>query len=179
MKIVLLRHAETTLNNSGRFCGRTDCDITENGRITTAKLASIEPFLSGFTAMYVSPLKRTKQTLKAIYPNCNYIVDERLTEISLGSWEGLNKNDVCQSDRKAFLKGMYTPPNAEENHEDVVNRIMSFFKEIDNSYDDSDSILCVTHNGVIRTIKQMLKIEEIKTKNSEFIIINSNDLVNL
>lgn len=43
MKIILMRHAETTFNNSGRFCGRTDCDITENGRITTSKLASIEP----------------------------------------------------------------------------------------------------------------------------------------
>lgn len=53
MKVVILRHAETTLNNSGRFCGRTDCDITENGKNTTAKLANIEPFLSGFTAMYV------------------------------------------------------------------------------------------------------------------------------
>lgn len=179
MKIVLLRHAETTLNNSGRFCGRTDCDITENGKITTAKLASIEPFLSGFTAMYVSPLKRTMQTLIAIYSNCDYIVDERLIEISLGSWEGLEKTSVNQSDRKAFLKGLYTPPNAEENHEDVVNRIMSLFKELDNSYDDSEMILCVTHNGVIRTIKQLLKIEDIKTKNSDFIIIDSKELVKL
>ena len=180
MKIVLLRHAETTLNNSGRFCGRTDCDITENGKITTAKLASIEPFLSGFTAMYVSPLKRTMQTLIAIYPNCcDYIVDERLIEISLGSWEGLEKTSVNQSDRKAFLKGLYTPPNAEENHEDVVNRIMSLFKELDSSYDASDIILLVTHNGVIRTVKQLLGMEELKTKNSGFIIIDSKDLFKL
>lgn len=68
--------------------------------------------------MYVSPLKRTVQTLIAIYPSCNYIVDERLTEISIGLWEGLEKASVNQSDRKAFLKGLYTPPNAEENHED-------------------------------------------------------------
>lgn len=74
---------------------------------------------------------------------------------------------------------MYTPPNAEETHEDVVNRIMSLFKELDNSYDDSDSILLVTHNGVIRTVKQLLKLEELKTKNSDFIIIDSNDLVKL
>lgn len=179
MKIVLMRHAETTFNNSGRFCGRTDCDITENGRITTSKLASIEPFLSGFTAMYVSPLKRTVQTLIAIYPSCNYIVDERLTEISIGLWEGLEKASVNQSDRKAFLKGLYTPPNAEENHEDVVNRIMSLFKELDNSYDDSDIILLVTHNGVIRTVKQLLKMDELKTKNSDFIIIDSKDVVDL
>ena len=97
MKIVILRHAETELNNSGKFCGRTDCNITENGKSITAKLANIEPFVSGFKAIYVSPLKRTIQTLKAIYPNCEYIVDERLIEISLGSWEGKNKKSVNQS----------------------------------------------------------------------------------
>jgi probable phosphoglycerate mutase len=179
LKIVLLRHGETELNNSGRFCGRTDCNITENGKNITARLASIEPFLSGFTAMYVSPLKRTAQTLIAIYPNCDYIVDERLIEISLGSWEGLEKTSVNQSDRKDFLKGLYTPPGAEETHEEVVNRIKSFFKYIDNSYDDSNIILCVTHNGVMRTIKQMLKLGDIKTKNSEYIIIDSEDFAKL
>lgn len=179
MKVVLLRHAETVLNNSGRFCGRTDCNITDNGRIITAKLASIEPFVSGFTAMYVSPLKRTAQILSAVYPNCNYIVDERLIEISLGSWEGLEKTAVDQSKRKAFLKGLYTPPNAEETHKDVVYRIISFLKELENTYDKYDTILLVTHNGGIRTIKQLLKIEEVKTKNSDFIIIDSKDLVKL
>lgn len=177
MKVVLLRHAETTLNNSGRFCGRTDCDITENGKITTAKLASVEPFLSGFTAMYVSPLKRTAQTLIAIYPNCDYSVDERLIEISLGSWEGLEKTSVNQSDRKDFIKGLYTPPNAIENYEDVVNRIKSLFKELNKLYDESDRILLVTHNGVMRTIKQLLHIEQIKTKNSDFITIDSKALL--
>lgn len=176
MKVVLLRHAETILNNSGRFCGRTDCDITENGRIITAKLANIEPFVSGFTAIYVSPLKRTLQTLRAIYPNCEYIVDERLIEISLGLWEGLEKTSVNQNDRKAFLKGLYTPPEAEENHEQVVNRILSLFYDLNNSYEDSDTILLVTHNGVLRTVKQLLKMNETKTKNSEFIVIDSKDL---
>ena len=161
------------------FCGRTDCDITKNGGIITAKLAGIEPFISGFTAIYVSPLKRTAQTLKAIYPHCSYIVDERLIEISLGSWEGLEKTSVNQSERKAFLKGLYTPPDAEENHQDVVNRIMSFFKELDGTYNELDTILLVTHNGVIRTIKQLLKMDEVKTKNSEFIVIDSKDLINL
>lgn len=176
MEIVILRHAETVLNNSGLFCGRTDCDITENGKNITAKLAEVEPFLSGFTVIYVSPLKRTEQTLKAIYPHCNYIVDYRLIEISLGDWEGEKKTSVNQNDRKAFRDGLYTPPNAEENHEDVINRIMSFFKELKDTYGESDRILLVTHNGVIRTIKQLLKMNDSKTKNSEFIIVDSKDL---
>lgn len=179
MRIIILRHAETVLNNSGRFCGRTDCDITENGRIITAKLAKVEPFVSGFTAMYVSPLKRTAQTLLAIYPNCKYIVDERLIEISLGSWEGVEKKAVNQNDRKAFLKGLYTPPGAEETYRDVVYRITSFFKELENTYNEYDMILLVTHNGVIRTIKQLIQLKDVKTKNSEYIIIDSKELVML
>lgn len=176
MNIVILRHAETLLNRYGKFCGRINCDITEEGKSETSKLVDIEPFKFGFTAMYVSPLKRTVQTLKAIYPESNYIMDERLIEISLGGWEGLEKNSVNQEYRQAFLKGMYTPPYAMEKHEDVVNRIKSLFKELSETYKDSDSILLVTHNGVIRTIIQLIGREEIKTKNSHFIILDSNDL---
>lgn len=177
MKITFLRHAETTLNNSGKFCGRTDCDITETGRNDAYKLAKIEPFSYGFSGMYVSPLKRTAQTLNAIYPNCNYIVDERLTEISLGTWEGVEKTSVNQEDRKAFIKGMYNPPNSEETHEEVVNRIMSFVQDIDKTYNDTDSVLVTTHGGVIRTIKQVLNMESDKTKNLDFITIDSKDLI--
>ena len=177
MKIVILRHAETELNNSGKFCGRTDCNITENGKSITAKLANIEPFVSGFNAIYVSPLKRTIQTLKAIYPNCEYIVDERLIEISLGSWEGKNKKSVNQMERKNFINGLYTPPNAEESHKEVILRIKSFFEEIDKLYKESDKILLVTHNGVIRTIKQLMGMDKIKTKNSDFFEIDSKYLL--
>ncbi len=174
MKVVILRHAETVLNNSGIFCGRTDCDITDHGRMVTKKLASIEPFVSGFTAIYVSPLKRTVQTLNAIYFNCDYIVDERIIEISLGDWEGLKKDSVDQTKRKAFLKGLYTPPNAEENNTDVFKRIISFFKDLERTYEEDDTILLVSHNGIIRCVKQLLKLEDVK---NNFIIIDSKELL--
>ena len=96
-----------------------------------------------------------------------------LIEISLGEWEGKEKLSVNQSDRKAFLKGKYMPPNAKETHEDVIKRVKSFFIEIINSYDESTTVLLVTSNGVIRTVRQLLKMEEIKINPSEFIVIDS------
>ncbi|MCI8833409.1 MAG: phosphoglycerate mutase family protein [Clostridia bacterium] len=31
LNLTFIRHAETTLNKSGIFCGRTDCDVTLEG----------------------------------------------------------------------------------------------------------------------------------------------------
>ena len=79
-KVILMRHAKTTLNQEGRFAGITDCNITEEG----AKLAK-ESFAytnEDFDYIYVSPLKRTSQTLDAIMPeHIEPIIDDRIIEI--------------------------------------------------------------------------------------------------
>ena len=38
-QILFLRHAETNLNQEGRFCGRMDVEITEEGKKTGRKNA--------------------------------------------------------------------------------------------------------------------------------------------
>ena len=89
-QIIFLRHAETKMNEEGRFCGIIDTDITEEGRRQAEKMR--ETFKKcHFDAMYCSPLKRTKQTLEAIFPNRKFIKEDGFTEIGLGEWEGLKK----------------------------------------------------------------------------------------
>ena len=170
-QIIFLRHAETKMNAEGRFCGIIDTDITEEGRKQAEKMR--ETFKEyHFDAIYCSHLKRTKQTLEAIFQNRKFIKEDGFTEISLGDWEGLKKEDVNQKLRKCFQQGDYVPPHG-ERHQDVEARVKEAIERIFSTYPDNSLILVCTSNGIMRTIKRMynIKIENIMSKNLEFFIV--------
>lgn len=167
-QIIFLRHAETKMNEEGRFCGIIDTDITEEGRRQAEKMR--ETFKKcHFDAMYCSPLKRTKQTLEAIFPNQKFIEEDELTEISLGDWEGLKKENVNQKLRKAFQQGEYAPPHGEK-HEDIEARVKETIERIFATYPDGSVILVCTSNGIMRTIKRIydIKTEKMMSGNLEY-----------
>lgn len=167
-QIIFLRHAETNMNKEGLFCGVIDTDITEEGRKKAEKMK--ETFKTyHFEAIYCSPLKRTKQTLEAIFPNRKFIEEDGFTEISLGDWEGLKKETVNQKLRKSFQQGDYVPPYGEK-HEYVEARVKEAIERIFATYPDNSLILVCTSNGIMRTIKRMyhIKTENIMLKNLEY-----------
>lgn len=168
IQIIFLRHAETKMNEEGRFCGRIDVEITEEGRRQAEQMR--EAFKEyHFDAMYCSPLKRTKQTLEAIFPNRDFIEEDGFIEISLGDWEGLKKENVNQKLRKAFQQGEYTPSHG-ERHEDVEARVRKAIETILATSPDDSLILVCTSNGIMRTIKRMynIKTESIMSENLEY-----------
>lgn len=170
-QMIFLRHAKTRMNKEGRFCGKIDVGITEEGKRQAEKLR--ETFKEyHFDAIYCSPLKRTKQTLEAIFPNQEFIEEDGFTEISLGDWEGKNKENVDQSLRKDFQKGIYTPPYG-ERHEEVEARVRETIERIFATYPDNFLILVCTSNGIMRTIKRMynIKTENIMLKNLEYFML--------
>ena len=170
-QIIFLRHAKTKMNEEGRFCGRIDVGITEEGRNQAKKMRKTFKNYH-FDAIYCSPLKRTKQTLEAIFPNQEFIEEDGFTEISLGDWEGKNKENVDQSLRKDFQKGIYTPPYG-ERHEEVEARVRETIERIFATYPDNSLILVCTSNGIMRTIKRMynIKTENIMLKNLEYFML--------
>ena len=163
-QILFLRHAETNLNQEGRFCGRMDVEITEEGKKQAEKMQ--ETFKEyHFDAIYCSPLKRTKQTLEAIFPNREFTEEDGFTEIGLGDWEGLKKENVNQKLRKAFQQGIYIPPHGEK-HEEVEARVKEAIESIFESYPDGSVILVCTSNGIMRTIKRIYGIQTEKMMSS-------------
>ena len=146
-QIIFLRHAETKKNEEGLFCGVIDTDITEERKKQAEKMR--ETFKEyHFDAIYCSPLKRTKQTLEAIFPNQEFIEEEGFTEISLGDWEGLKKENVNQKLRKDFQQGEYAPPHG-ERHQDVEARVKETIERIFATYPDNSLILVCTSNGIM------------------------------
>lgn len=96
--IYLIRHGETEWNFQGRFQGRLDSVLTNTG---VKQAEAIGRRLAGldlsFDAFITSPLGRTRQTAAIIaglarLPAVQW--DDRLAEVSLGSWDGLTDIDI-------------------------------------------------------------------------------------
>ena len=86
--IYLIRHEEPEMR--GRFIGRTDPPLTAQGcDAAVSKLSALD-----VNAVYVSPLRRARQTAQAIRCAAPHIVLPQLAEIDFGEWEGLAWNEI-------------------------------------------------------------------------------------
>lgn len=96
--IYLLRHGETEWNVAGRFQGRLDSALTGKG-IAQAEACGrrLAEIAGEVDAVFASPLGRARQTMSIIggfgpFPAAQW--DERLAEVSIGSWDGLTQIDI-------------------------------------------------------------------------------------
>ena len=149
MYIIFIRHAESEYNKAGLLTGRIDCNLTSKG-IEDAKLLGTTLNIN-FDVVYCSPLKRTKQTLKAILPNCEPIYDNRIIERSFGILEGMKKIYTKKQITELYNNGSIL--GAESNNE-IDKRVSSFVNEIFKKYHNNENILVITHGGVLNSIKR-------------------------
>ena len=88
MKIYLLRHGETAYNVDHRYQGVTDIPLSPVG-LAALKQADFSP-----KTVYVTPLKRTKQTAEILFPTAEYVPVNDLSEMNFGVFEGRNYKEM-------------------------------------------------------------------------------------
>lgn len=101
LKLVLLRHGESTWNKENRFTGWTDVDLSEKGRQEAqeaGRLLKNEGY--GFDLAFTSVLKRAIRTLWIVMDEMDlmWIPVERswrLNERHYGALQGLNKAETA------------------------------------------------------------------------------------
>jgi 2,3-bisphosphoglycerate-dependent phosphoglycerate mutase len=101
MKLVLLRHGESTWNKENRFTGWTDVDLSEKG-VEEAKKAGQTLKKNGFMfdVAYTSFLKRAVRTLWIVQDEMDLMWipvhnSWRLNERHYGALQGLNKSEMA------------------------------------------------------------------------------------
>ena len=94
--IILCRHGETDWNRQGRYQGRTDVPLNDNGRRQANELAC-RLAREQIDVVYSSTLERAYQTAVAVANEHGLEVrrDPRLDEIDQGSWEGLRRDEIA------------------------------------------------------------------------------------
>lgn len=156
VRIILVRHGETTWNVAGRYQGQEDTPLSPRGIQQGHALAQglknipIDLCIS-------SPLKRSYDTCKycADLHKLPVNTDERLIEINHGAWEGQLAADITARYPTEFNL-WHTQPHlvqmpGGENLEDVRKRARAAFDDYANKYDDK-TILVAAHDAVNKAI---------------------------
>ena len=101
--LILIRHGLTDWNAAGRFQGQYDVPLNEVGHLQAATMGRAVGAMKP-DALYASPLTRTRQTAAALENTTGLqaVVDDRLMEINVGSWEGLTADEVARLDPEFF-----------------------------------------------------------------------------
>jgi broad specificity phosphatase PhoE len=92
-KIILIRHGETPWSITGQHTGLTDISLTENGKKQAAAILPLLP-LSQLKHVFVSPLKRAKETFDLLKLQIPFTLDGDLKEWNYGDYEGLTSAEI-------------------------------------------------------------------------------------
>ncbi len=158
MRFFIVRHGETRWNKEGRFQGQIDTDLSEHGLAQGERVAS---YLSGhpFDAVVSSPLKRALVTGQKIADACGVgtvEIDDRLTEINHGAWEGLLSSEVEASWADVlrrwhrFPDTVLMPGTGGESLRMVQDRSVAAAGDIAEKY--SGDVCLTAHDAVIKVL---------------------------
>jgi len=156
MHLILIRHGETVWNETRKFQGFSDIELSAKGKSQARSLAKS---LAGetLTAIYTSPLLRARQTAEQIarYHDCPVIIDERLKELNQGQLEGLTIEDLKRGYPEFLKKWIQEPASTQlpqgESLEDLEQRAWVAVEQIIKEY-PKGRVAVVAHSFVNLTI---------------------------
>ncbi len=161
MKITFLRHGESELNIKGVYYGQLDPSLTDRGR---KQVVEVREKLGKFRKVYVSPLKRARESASIALGHNEYETDKRIMELHFGLFEGLSYKEIRDGFPIEYDKWVkeginYKYPQG-ENIEDMTNRVVEFVEELKEKGEDA---LVVAHFGVICAVLSYYICENINS----------------
>ena len=130
--LYIIRHGQTELNTKMLMQGRSDHPLNETGLAQAEEAAGrLARMGVKIDKVYSSPLIRALQTAKAIAPEAELVVDNRLIEMDYGPYEGMDLRDPAPEVLEFFKDFVNVPaPEGMEPLPDVVERLGKFIEEI-------------------------------------------------
>jgi len=157
VKIILVRHGKTTWNAEGRYQGKMDIPLNEEGREQARRVGeALKDF--PICAVYSSPLSRCKDTAKEIakHHSLEVKVKEGLKEIDHGEWEGMLASEVEKKYPELLRLWKEKPSKVKmpggESLQDVYDRATAAFREIVREHKDGELIAIVGHDATNKVL---------------------------
>jgi broad specificity phosphatase PhoE len=137
-RLILWRHGRTEWNATGRFQGRLDPPLDQLGRRQALEAAPHLVAAAGLdadTVVVSSDLSRAVVTAEALTSllGVPLLLDERLREHGMGSWEGLTRAEVADSypDQYAdWLAGRPVRGRGGEEPDEVAERALAALADL-------------------------------------------------
>ena len=141
MKIYLIRHGETALQAEKRYQGVTDAPLSGAGRAKLRR-AEIRP-----DRVYVTPLRRTRETAAILFPEAEQVLVPDLREMDFGAFEGRNALEMAHDPAyRCWVEGMCLGrcPGGESKSE-YSDRVCAAFCELMGR--GEETVVIVAHGG--------------------------------
>ena len=141
MQVFLIRHPRPIIGR-GICYGRLDVDCEDPQPIAFG----LRPQIPAGTPVISSPLRRARVLAQALDPCAS--VDERLSEIDFGEWEGRPWDDIDRSALDAWAADVlhFVPPRGESVAQ-LQARALDFAESL-----DLPAVALVTHAGILRAL---------------------------
>ena len=162
-KLLIVRHGQSEWNALGRWQGQADPPLTEVGE-NQAKKATNK--LGLFDSIVASPLQRAKNTASIISEITGVrpvTTEVDLMERDAGPWQGLTRIEI-EKGWPGFLDSGQRPDGYESNR-DLLLRIFAVLRKISESSRISDSILIVSHAGIVHALENLHDQPSMKVPN--------------
>lgn len=156
VRIILIRHGETTWNLEGRYQGQEDTPLSKKG-IAQGKAVGLALKHIPIDAAISGPLSRAFDTCRfaAKHHYLSIRTDERITEISHGKWEGIHADEIKKAYPKEFALWHTRPEQVQmpggESLEDVRKRVREAFDCYAEEY-QGKTVLVAAHDAVNKVI---------------------------
>jgi len=157
-RLILIRHGETDWNREGRLQGGQDIPLNELGRRQATEAAErLRSLVPGFAGLdfICSPMQRARETMDILRAKLElapgaYRTDDRLKELTFGSWEGFTWRDIRKAEREQAQlrerdKWSFVPPGG-ESYAMLAQRIRPVLEGL------TRETAIVSHGGVARAV---------------------------
>lgn len=157
--ILLVRHGETEWNRERRIQGRLDSPLTTRGLAQARVIGQLIMSLPEAASIRIvaSPLGRARRTAEIICeqlaPRPELAIDERLREISVGSWDGLTYREIEMRfpgvfDGEGRHEWYFRSPDG-DTYEGFAGRVGEWLR----AAADGPTLVAVTHGIVSRVLR--------------------------
>ena len=155
MTIFLVRHGETEWNRARRIQGWSDSPLTVRGIAQAVAIGHRLHTLPEIAdaAIVASPIGRARRTAEIIAECLGRTApprfDDRLREISLGSWDGLDRAEIRTRIGARFeeFEWYFDTPDG-ERYDGFAGRIAEWLREVGDG-----PVIAVSHGVVTRVLR--------------------------
>jgi alpha-ribazole phosphatase len=147
-----MRHGRTAGNLAKRYIGRTDEPLSPEGA-KHVRETGVDPAV---TRVYVSPMRRARETAAIKFPNAEQIVVDDLREMDFGDFEGLTADELTDSAAySAWLESecLDACPNGESGA-GFIERTCRCFDQLVRSCiaRGEEELIIVAHGGTVMSV---------------------------
>lgn len=160
--LLLTRHGQSTWNAEGRWQGQADPPLSALGRdqayFASQRVGTVDVIVSSpqMRALESATIIATQLGLEPV------IVVEDLRERSAGPWSGLTKDEIEQ-EWPGWIEDGRRPEGFEEDGP-LMSRVDAALRNLVSEY-PVESMLVLSHGGVIKALEQQLGTHEGRVPN--------------